>query len=117
VLNTAFQVSPTAPSIVSYRASASVTASLAGNHKGRVQFRMGPTAGSTTVQPSCCEVEYNLGLGVAIANKTGNGNAIGGFVPAGWWVMLETVTDAGSPVLTLVSNATLSGAQVEQLLA
>lgn len=117
VIGTAFQVSTTAPAMVAYRATVSVTASLAGNNKGRVRLRVGPGAGTTVEQPQCCEIEFNLGLGLAVANKNGNGCALTAFVPAGSFVLMDVVTETGTIVGALVSNATVAGAQVEQILA
>lgn len=116
VLGTAFQISTVAPAMVAYRATASVTASLTGTNQGRVRLRMGPTSTSTVEQPGAVGITYSLGLGIAVANTVGNEGALHALVPPGWWVMLDTVVVSGSPALALISNATIAGAQVEQIL-
>lgn len=118
VVNTSFQPSATAPCQVSYRATASVTASLAGNNSGRVRLMMCPTQNGTYLEyPGAVGVVYNLGLGVAIANTNTNEGWLGALVPIGWWVKIDVVTVTGTITGALVSNATLAGAQVEQVLA
>ena len=116
VIGTAFQPSTTNASFVQYRAQASVTASLAGNNQGRIRIRVGSTSTTTAEFPGAVGVTYNLGLGVSLANTNANEGTLYAFVPAGSWVLIDTVTVSGSPAFTLQSNSTVLGSQVEQLL-
>lgn len=115
-IGAAFQPSTTNPSFVCYRAKASVTTSLTGANQGRIRIRTGAASGSTTEYPGAVEVTYTLGLGLAASTTVANGGSICAFVPVNWFVLVDTVTDSGSPVFTLPTNATIAGAQIEQLL-
>lgn len=114
-IGTAFQVSASQPSHVAYRVRASVTASVTGNNQGRARIRLGPTALTTVEYPGAIGITYNLGLGLAVANTIGSEGCLSAFVPAGWFVLIDTVT-TGAVTYALDTNATTPGAQVEQLL-
>ena len=116
VIGTAFQPSTTAPTMVSYRASTSIATNLTGNNSGRIRIRGGDTSTTTTEYPGAVGSTFSMSLGVALLT-VGNEGALSALVPVGWWVLIDTVTVAGTVTYALPTNATLAGAQVEQVLA
>lgn len=116
VIGTAFQPSVTNPVFACYRASTSITASLAGSNQGRIRIRVGASSTTTTEFPGTVELTYNLGLGLAVANTITNSGSLCAFVGAGQFVLIDTVTTTGTVTFSLPTNAAISGAQVEQLL-
>jgi hypothetical protein len=118
VLGTAFQPSATQPCFVSYRAKVSATLPLLGTaQEGRVRMRVGPTATTTVEWPGAVGILKSATAAVTVSQTDQGEGTLYGLIPVGWWVMLDAVTVSGTPTLALISNATLLGAQIEQVLA
>lgn len=115
-LATAFQPSSDFPSLVAYRAKISGSMSVAGSVSGRIRIRVGLSAVTTLELPGAVGFTFTLGLGIAVADAHAVDGYLCALVPAGSWVLIDTVTDAGAPVFSLPVNATVAGAQLEQLI-
>jgi len=98
-LNTAYQVSSTRPAWVTYSVQITVTASLTGGQQGDVIMEIasnaGFTAGVQTVAIAGLGQTYSLAVAIqGVQPQTG---VVSGFVPAGYYVRLRTVSVTGSP--------------------
>lgn len=101
-LNAAYQVSSTRPAWVTYSVQITVTASLTGGQQGDVVMEIASnaafTAGVQTVAISGLGQTYSLAVAIqGVQPQTG---VVSGFVPAGYYVRLRTVSVTGSPVFT-----------------
>lgn len=101
-LNTAFQVSTTQDSAVSYSVDIACSLSLTGGQAGTVFLRYADDSGHTTnVKEVCRFAASNTGaltIGLSL-NQVATG-AISGLIPAGKYVKLVTSNDTGTPTFT-----------------
>lgn len=105
----------TSPTFVQYRATASATVPLLGTaQEGRVRLRLGATCGAAVEWPQAVGIQASANTAIAVSTSVRHDGTISALVPAAWCVIIDTVIVAGTPTLVLVSNATLSGAQIEQ---
>lgn len=104
-LNSAFQISSTRNSRVSYTISVAATLSLSGGQTGTVVLEYADDSGITTnvvtVQSS---VNGNTGTLTIGLNTIQTGSAsLSGDIPAGKYVRIRTVNTAGTPTFTFSS--------------
>lgn len=105
-LNTAFQVSTTRASMVTYTGSITTTANIAGGQDGSIILEIASDAGFTTnVQTlSSCRSSQTYTLAVAIQGVQQIVTPMHGYVPIGYYVRLRTVSTTGSPTFAYVSG-------------
>lgn len=107
-LGTAFQVSTTRPALVSYSARVVSALSLAGGQAGRVELRSDASNPPTTVRQRVAGgLTGTVVVGVAMSD-TAEGTMTY-LVPAGHYVLLQSVNETGTPTYSLP-------AQVEEIL-
>ena len=101
-LNSAFQVSTTRDSLVSYSVDISTSVSLAGGQVGTVYLEYADDSGFTTnVVEVCRFVNGNTGtLVVGLTLNQTNTAPLGGVVPANKYVRLRTQNNTGTPTFT-----------------
>lgn len=101
-LNSAFQVSSTRATFVSYTVDVATTLSLTGGATGTVTLQYandsGFTSGVTTVQSAVNGNTGTLTIGLALT-QTGTA-AVTGMIPAGKYVKIVTANTAGTPTFT-----------------
>lgn len=101
-LNSAFQVSASRASFVSYTVDVATTLSLTGGQTGTVTLQYADDSGFTTnvktIQSSVNGNTGTLTLGLAIT-QTGTA-ALTGLIPAGKYVRLSTANTVGTPTFT-----------------
>lgn len=101
-LNSAFQISATRATFVSYTVDVATTLSLTGGQTGTVSLQYADDSGFTTnvktVQSSVNGNTGTLTLGLAIT-QTGTA-AVTGMIPAGKYVKLVTANTTGTPTFT-----------------
>lgn len=101
-LNTAFQIDASRDAMVSYSVQITVTASIAGGQNGDVILEIASDAGFTasvqTLAVSGLGQTYTLAIALqGIQPQTA---PLFGFVPAGYYVRLRTVSNTGSPTFS-----------------
>lgn len=101
-LNTAFQVSATQDSWVSYSVQITVTASIGGGQNGDVILEIATNSGFTTgVQTlSITGTGQTYTLAIALQGVQPQTGVVSGFVPAGYYARLRTVNNAGTPAFS-----------------
>lgn len=101
-LNTAFQVSTTTATFVSYTVDVATTLSLTGGETGTVTLQYADDSGFTTnvktVQSSANGNTGTLTIGLALTQTSTA--ALTGVVPASKWVRIATANTAGAPTFT-----------------
>jgi hypothetical protein len=105
-LNTAFQISTTRPSMATYSGSITTTANIAGGQDGSIVLEIASDSGfSTNVQTlSSCRNSQTYTLAVALQGVQQIVTPLHGWVPAGYYVRLRTVSTTGTPVFSFVSG-------------
>lgn len=107
-LGTAFQPSTTRPSLVSYSGRVVSSLSISGGQSGRIELRSDSSNPPTTVRARVAGgITGTAVVGVAMSDTVEA--PITYLVPAGHWVLLQSVNETGTPTYSL-------GAQVEQVL-
>lgn len=105
-LNSAFQISTTRNSQVSYAVSIAATLSLTSGQSGAVVLEYADDSGFTTnvktVQSSMNQNTGSLTLGLNLTQTIMA--CLSGNVPAGKYVRLRTINTTGSPTFTFVSS-------------
>lgn len=98
-LNSAFQVSATRDSMVSYSVQITVTASIAGGQNGDVVLEIASDAAFTAnVQTLAVSgVGQTYTLAIALQGVQPQTSPVFGFVPAGYYARLRTVNNVGTP--------------------
>ena len=96
-LNTAFQVSATRPSLVSYSVDISVVSILLGGTQGTVTLQYADTAAMAS--PVTVSLATSSTGGVLNVTNIGTANLVG-FVPAGKFVRIVTGNNSGTPTFT-----------------
>ncbi len=98
-LNTAFQVSTTRDSLVSYSVQITITASIAGGQNGDVILEIADNSGmSTNLQTvAVAGTGQTYTLAVALQGVQPQTSVVAGYVPAGKFVRLRTVNNVGTP--------------------
>jgi hypothetical protein len=101
-LNSAFQVSATRPSLVTYSIRITTTASIGGNQDGDVILEIASDPGFTTnVQTlSITQNAQAISLAVVLNSVQTQTGVLSGFVPAGYYARLRTVNNTGTPTFT-----------------
>lgn len=101
-LNTAFQISSTRASLVTYSIRITTTASIGGNQDGDVILEIASDSGFTTnVQTlSITQNAQAISLAVALNSVQTQTGVLSGFVPAGYYTRLRTVNNTGTPTFT-----------------
>lgn len=102
-----FQLSSTRPSMVNYNVSVSSTATIAGAATGSVVLEIAATNSVTATDWKTIGVVGNsqtVTLAIALQSIQVISGQVGGFVPAGWYVRLRSITTTGT-----VSFSYLSG--------
>lgn len=98
-LNTAFQVSATRDANVQYSVQTTITASIAGGQDGDVFLDIASDSGFTTNVQSLdvapCSQTYTLAVALQGVQKCAA--QVRGYVPAGYYVRLRTVSNTGTP--------------------
>lgn len=101
-LNTGYQISTTRNSMVFYSVQITVTASIASGQDGEVVLEIASNSGFTTNVQSLaiapCSQLYTLAIALQGVQKCAL--SVSGFVPAGYYTRLRTVSTTGSPVFT-----------------
>lgn len=102
-LNSAFQISSTRNSRVSYTISVAATLSLSGGQTGTVVLEYADDSGMTTnVMTVQSSVNGNTGTLTIGLNTVQTGSAsLSGDIPAGKYVRIRTVNTAGTPTFTM----------------
>lgn len=105
-LNSAFQVSTTRPSLVTYSGSITTTANIASGQDGSIILEIASDSGFTAnVQTiSSCRNSQVYTLAVAIQGVQQIVTPLHGWIPAGYYVRLRTVSTTGSPTFSFVSG-------------
>lgn len=99
-----YQVSDIHDSFVYYNVQIASVLNLVGGTKGSIFLEISPD-GSTGWNEVGRFVNGNSGtLTLALTTTNTQGGVIRGFVPAGYYARLRTVTGAGSPVYTYLSG-------------
>lgn len=101
-LNTVFQVSASRAAWVTYSVQLQVTANIAGGQNGDVILEIASDAGFTasvqTVAISGLGQTYTLAVAIqGVQPQTG---VVSGFIPAGYYVRLRTVSNTGTPTFS-----------------
>ena len=96
-LNTAFQVSATRPSLVSYSVDISVVSLLLGGSQGTIALQYADTAAMAS--PVTVSIATSSTGGVLNVTNIGTANLVG-FVPAGKFVRIVTTNNSGTPTFT-----------------
>lgn len=101
-LNSAFQISATRDTLVSYSVQITVTASIGGGQNGDVILEIatdsGFTTGVQTIAIAGTGQTYTLALALqGVMPQTG---VLSGYVPAGYYARLRTVNVAGTPAFS-----------------
>lgn len=98
-LNTAFQISATRDAWVSYSVQITVTASIAGGQNGDVVLEVASDSGFTTnVQTLAISgLGQTYTLAVALQGVQPQTGVVTGYVPAGYYARLRTVSATGTP--------------------
>lgn len=98
-LNSAFQVSSSRPSIVTYSVQVTVTANIAGGQNGDVILEIASDSGFTSnVQTlSIAGTGQTYTLAVALQGVQPQTSVVSGFVPTGYYTRLRTVQNTGTP--------------------
>lgn len=101
-LNSAFQISSTRPSLVTYSIRITTTASIGGNQDGDVILEIASDSGFTTnVQTlSITQNAQAISLAVVLNSVQTQTGVLSGFVPAGYYARLRTVNNTGTPTFT-----------------
>lgn len=101
-LNTAFQVSATRDSWVSYSVQITVTASISGGQNGDVILEIASNSGFTAnVQTlAVAGVGQTYTLAIALQGVQPQTNVVSGFIPAGYYARLRTVNNTGTPAFS-----------------
>lgn len=98
-LNTAFQVSSSRDANVFYSVQTTVTASIGGGQDGDVFLDIASDSGFTanvqSLSVAPCSQTYTLAIALQGVQKCAAN--VSGFVPAGYYVRLRTVSNTGSP--------------------
>lgn len=98
-LNTAFQVSSTRDSIVSYSVQLTVTASITGGQNGDVVLEIASDSGFTTAVQTVAiaGLGQTYTLAIALAGVQPQTGVVSGVVPAGYYVRMRTANNTGTP--------------------
>lgn len=98
-LNSAFQISTTRNTLVSYSVQLTVTASLSGGQNGDVILEIASDSGFTTnVQTiAITGLGQTYTLAVALQGVQPQTGVVSGYVPASYYARLRTVNNTGTP--------------------
>lgn len=98
-LNTAFQISATRDAWVSYSVQITVTASIAGGQNGDVILEIASDSGFTTgVQTLAINgLGQTYSVAIALQGVQPQTGVVTGYVPAGYYARLRTVSNTGAP--------------------
>lgn len=98
-LNSAFQISASRSSLVTYSVQITVTASIAGGQNGDVILEIASDIGFTSnVQTvSIAGLGQTYSLAVALQGVQPQTSVVSGVVPAGYYARLRTVNNTGTP--------------------
>ena len=98
-LNTTFQVSATRDAVVQYAVQTTITASIAGGQDADVFLDIASDSGFTTNVQSLdvapCSQTYTLAIALQGVQKCAA--QVRGFVPAGYYARIRTVSNTGAP--------------------
>lgn len=101
-LNTAFQISATRDALAFYSVQTTVTASIGGGQDGDVFLDIASDSGFTANVQSLavapCSQTYTLAIALQGVQKC-SGN-LAGYVPAGYYARLRTVSNTGTPAFS-----------------
>lgn len=105
-LNAAFQINTTRAAMVTYAGSITTTANIAGGQDGTIILEIASDSGFTAnVQTlSSCRNSQVYTLAVAIQGVQQIVTPLHGWVPAGYYVRLRTVSTTGTPTFSFVSG-------------
>lgn len=99
-LNSAFQVSTTRDAVVQYSVQTTITASIAGGQDADVFLDIASDSGFTanvqSLDVAPCSQTYTLAVAIQGVQKCAA--QVRGFVPAGYYARIRTVSNTGSPV-------------------
>lgn len=99
-LNTVFQVSGSRDAVVQYAVQTTITASIAGGQDGDVFLDIASDSGFTanvqSLDVAPCSQTYTLAVALQGVQKCAA--QVRGFVPAGYYARIRTVSNTGSPV-------------------
>lgn len=104
---TGFQVSSTKNAWVNYDVQIVSTASIAGNASGYVALEIAPTNSATAgdwVEIGRLTNAQALTLAITLQSVQTIGGQIGGYVPAGYYAKLRTVTSTGTISFSYISG-------------
>lgn len=101
-LNSAFQVSATRDAQVQYSVQMTITASITGGQDGDVFLDIASDSGFTTsvqsVDVTPCSQTYTLAIALQGVQKCAG--TVRGYVPAGYYARIRTVSNTGTPGFT-----------------
>ena len=104
-LNTAFQVDPSKGAFVSYSVQMTVTASIVAGQSGSAQLLIANNAGMTGTQAvSMSPGSQTYSLAVALQGVQNMPCNLMGYVPPGYWVMIQTTNLIGTPVFSFLAG-------------
>jgi hypothetical protein len=99
-LNSAFQVSAARDAVVQYSVQTTITASIAGGQDGDVFLDIASDSGFTAnvqnLDVAPCSQTYTLAIALQGVQKCAA--QVRGFVPAGYYARIRTVSNTGAPV-------------------
>jgi len=101
-LNSVFQVNASRDSLVSYSVDISCTSTLLGGQSGTVILEIATNIGFTTGVQTLGQFtnSNSVSLAIAISVTQINSACLSGFVPAGYFVRLRTISTTGTPTFT-----------------
>lgn len=98
-LNTVFQISSTRDAVVQYAVQTTITASIAGGQDGDVFLDIASDSGFTanvqSLDVAPCSQTYTLAVALQGVQKCAA--QVRGFVPAGYYARIRTVSNTGTP--------------------
>lgn len=101
-LNTGFQISTTRDAQVQYAVQMTITASITGGQDGDVFLDIASDSGFTTnlqsLDVSPCSQTYTLAIALQGVQKCAG--TVRGYVPAGYYARIRTVSNTGSPAFS-----------------
>lgn len=105
-LNTAFQISTTQNTFVTYSVDTTCVMSLTSGQSGTAVLEYADDSGFTTnVKTACKPTQANSGtLTIGLALTQINGVVLHGIIPAGKYVRIRTINNTGTPTFVLQNS-------------